>query len=102
MQIVDSLEPGTGVLLWASLPCAAGPPWKRLNQKIDSARKKIAADFATFERLVANFVVLARHVVYTRAGDIAFEWPETLPSSGRKNATCGSGTKSRISSTSSR
>ena len=41
VKIVDNLDPETNILLWASLPCIAGSPWQRLNQRVDSARERI-------------------------------------------------------------
>ena len=65
---------GLNIALWASLPCTAGTPGFRLNQKIASARAKIAVHLATFHKLMDNFMLLAERVV-TLSGDLHWEWP---------------------------
>ena len=65
---------GLNIALWASLPCTAGTPWFRLNQKIASKRAKNAVHLATFPKLMDNFMILAERVV-TLDGDLHWEWP---------------------------
>ena len=65
---------GLNIALWASLPCTAGTPWFRLNQKFAGARAKNAAHLATFHKLMDNFMILAERVV-TLNGDLHWEWP---------------------------
>ena len=60
--------------LWASIPCTAGSPWQRVNQRHESARELMTRHLETFEALMKNLRTVAREVI-SRGGDLSFEWP---------------------------
>ena len=74
MEQVKMTTPGQHIHMWASLPCTAGSPWQRTNQRHAGARDKIAANMVIFEKLIENFKILAREA-FAHNGDISFEWP---------------------------
>ena len=65
---------GDYTLLWASMPCAGGCPWQRINVKRPGGMERVKQQYALFRKIWASFVQVAESVL-ERGGHIAIEWP---------------------------
>ena len=51
------------IMLWGALPCTGGSPWQNYNKQFPSAAAKIRIHIRTFNKLFANFKIVAREVI---------------------------------------
>jgi hypothetical protein len=63
-----------GTLLWASMPCAGGSPWQRINRKRPGMKEKLEEHWKTFRAIWASFVIVAHRCLHEH-GIVAIEWP---------------------------
>ena len=63
------------ILIWASLPCTGGTPWNFINNKIPSARKKVANHRKLFNLLWKSFEAFLDEMGHL-SPSIAIEWPK--------------------------
>ena len=74
-KAVDFASRFQHVLIWASLPCTGGTPWNFINNKIPSARKKVANHRKLFNVLWKSFGAFLDEMGHQNPS-IAIEWPK--------------------------
>ena len=76
MHVINKAhKQGLQVLLWGAIPCTGGSAWQNYNKQFPGAAAKIRQHIKIFNKLIDNFMMLARLVVeckgpqHVRTGD---------------------------------
>jgi hypothetical protein len=74
IRIVQDCPRGR-TLLWSSMPCAGGSPWRTLNVALGEGLEKIEGRWGDFRLLWSNFEMMARAVMDI-GRKVVIEWLE--------------------------